>query len=433
MDDFVERRSRVVASGLLLLHPITVKRASNSVVEDVEGRKYIDFTSGVGVLNLGHVHPEVTEEVEKALRDFWHVCAFVANYPGYVALVEKLVQLVPGRFEKKGILFNSGAEATENAVKIARQATKRPYVLAFENSFHGRTYLAMAMTGKYEPYKVDYEPFPAGVEHVPYPYCYRCPFGQTYPGCGFECLDYIRKFFVRTRVPANKIAGIVMEPVQGEGGFVVAPPEYIPELKKFTEENGILFIDDEVQTGFCRTGKFFAVEHFGVEPDLVVLAKALANGLPISAVVGRSSLMENMVPGSLGTTFGGNPIACAAALKVLEIMKRDNMAQRAAVLGERMKRWMDEFYEKYDIVGDVRGLGVMRAFELVKNRKTKEPAVAETSQVIEKARRSGVLLLKAGLYSNVIRFHPPLTIEPELLEKGLEQTEQALKEVVSQR
>lgn len=431
MDSFLERRSRFVSRGLLLSHPVTIARGKNAVVEDVAGNSYIDFTSGVGVTNLGHCHPELVEAAENALRKLWHIAGIVANYPEYVEVVEKLADVTPGRFEKTGVLFNSGAEAVENAVKIARHATKRPYVLAFENSFHGRTYLAMAATGKYEPYKIDYEPFPPMVEHVPYPYCYRCPFGQTFPECGYECLEYIRKFFFKTRVPPHKVACILVEPIQGEGGFVVTPQDYLRELKKLAEENGILFVDDEVQTGFCRTGRFFAVEHFGVEPDITVIGKALANGLPISAVISKKTLTDDMVLGSLGTTFGGNPVACAVAAKVIEIMKRDDMARRAMILGEIIRKRLEEFYERYEIVGDVRGLGVMRAFELVKDRKTKEPAAAETSKLLEKARQKGLLLLKAGLYSNVVRFHPPLTIEEETLEKGLEKTEEALKEVFS--
>ncbi|MEM4642412.1 MAG: aspartate aminotransferase family protein [Candidatus Caldarchaeum sp.] len=431
MDRFLELR-RLVSPGVALVHPITIMRGENAVLMDSEGRRYIDFTSGIGVVNLGHGNPEIGEAVEKALKNLWHLCFMVANYPGYVEVVEKLVETVPGDFEKRGALFNSGAEAVENAVKIARHVAKRPYAVSFENSFHGRTYLAMALTGKYEPYKVDFEPFPSAVEHVPFPYCYRCPFGQSYPGCGLECMDYVKKHFFKTRVPPHKIACFIIEPIQGEGGFVPAPPEYLRELRSVCDEHGIVFIDDEVQTGFCRTGRFYAIEHSGVAPDLVTVGKALANGLPLSAVAGKASLMDNMPPGSLGSTFGGNPVACAAAVKVFEIMKRDDLAGRAMRLGELIAERLGEFFERFELVGDVRGLGVMRAFELVKDRRSKEPAVKETSMILEHARRRGLLLLKAGLYSNVVRLHPPLTIEEELLYKGLDTVEECLKEVSKQ-
>ncbi len=431
VNKFLELR-RLVSPGVTLVHPLTIIRGENAVLIDSEGNNYIDFTSGIGVVNLGHGNPEIGEAVEKALKNPWHLCIMVANYPGYVEVVEKLVETIPGDFEKRGILLNSGAEAVENAVKIARHMTKRPYAVSFENSFHGRTYLAMALTGKYEPYKVDFEPFPPAVEHVPFPYCYRCPFGQSYPGCGLECMDYVKKHFFKARVPPHKIACFIIEPVQGEGGFVPAPPEYLRELRNICDENGIVLIDDEVQTGFCRTGRFYAVEHSGVVPDLVTVGKAMANGLPLAGVAGKASLMDGMPPGSLGSTFGGNPVSCAAAVKVFEIMRRENMADRAMRLGEKMGRRLEEFLERFELVGDVRGLGVMRAFELVKDRRSKEPAVKETTALLENARRRGVLLLKAGLYSNVVRFHPPLTIEEETLEKGLDTVEESLKEVSKQ-
>jgi len=307
-------------------------------------------------------------------------------------------------------------------------------VVAYENGFHGRgTYgYALAATGKYKPYKVSLEPMMPGVEFIPYPYCYRCPFKHEYPQCGLACLDYVRKWFTHARVPPERISAFLMEMVQGEGGFVVAPTDYVKELKKFLEEHEILLIDDEVQSGWARTGKMWAIEHYGVEPDIMVTAKAIANGLPLSAIVGKKGIMEKTYPGSFGGTYGGNPVSCAAALKVIEIMLRDKMPERAERLGQIIRKRLNEMYEKYELIGDVRGLGVMQAIELVKDRKTKEPATDEALKVINKAREKGLLLLRAGLYLNVVRLHPPLTIEEELLNKGLDILEESLKEVIKE-
>ncbi|MEM4581827.1 MAG: aspartate aminotransferase family protein, partial [Candidatus Korarchaeum sp.] len=288
---------------------------------------------------------------------------------------------------------------------------------------------ALATTGKYKPYKVGFDPLVPGVELIPYPYCYRCPFKQSYPDCGLACLDYLRNWFSHSRVPPERVAALVIEMVQGEGGFVVAPKDYVKELKGYLEENGILMIDDEVQAGWGRTGRMWAVEHFDVEPDIVATAKAIANGLPLSAVIGRKEVMERTSPGSFGGTYGGNPVACAVALKVIEIMRRERIPERAERLGQVVRKRLSEMGEKYGLIGDVRGLGVMQAIELVKDRKTKEPAADETMKVINKAREKGLLLLRAGIYLNVIRLHPPLTIEEENLMKGLDILEESLREV----
>ncbi|MEM4489258.1 MAG: aspartate aminotransferase family protein, partial [Desulfurococcaceae archaeon] len=299
------------------------------------------------------------------------------------------------------------------------------------NGFHGRgTYgYALSTTGKYHPYKVNLEPFIPGVEFVPYPYCYRCLFKQEYPGCGLACLDYIKTWFTQVRVPLDRVAAFIMEMVQGEGGFVVPPIEYVRELRKLLDENGVLLIDDEVQAGWGRTGKMWAIENFGVEPDIMVTAKAIANGLPLSAIVGRAEIMDKTHPGSFGGTYGGNPVACAVAIKVIEIIQKDNLVERAQRLGNVVRKRLTELHEKYELVGDVRGLGLMQAVELVLNRKTKEPATKETMRVLEKARQKGLLLLRAGLFLNVIRIHPPLTIEEELLNKGLDILEESIREV----
>ncbi|MEM1550284.1 MAG: aspartate aminotransferase family protein [Candidatus Methanomethylicia archaeon] len=430
MDLYLDLRNKFVMGGVSLLHPITVERGVNALLYDVEGKVYIDFTSGIGVTSLGHANPELIEAAMEQLKKLWHICVMIANYKPYVELAEKLVKMAPGKSEKQILFMNSGSEATDNAVKIARQVTGRPYIVSFENSFHGRgSMLALALTGKYKPYKVNLEPFPPGVEFVPYPYCYRCIFGGVYPDCGLACLDYIRKYFIYSRVPPERVAAFIIEVVQGEGGFVVAPMEFIRELKSFLENNGIILIDDEVQAGFGRTGRMWAIEHSGVEPDIMYTAKAIANGLPLSAIIGRREVMEKVNPGTYGGTYGGNPVACAVALKVLEIFERDKIVERAVKLGEIVRKRFEEFRDKFKIVGDVRGLGLMQAIEFVKDGRSKEPAISEVAKILEIARLKGLLLLRAGLYLNVIRVHPPLTIEEEYLIRGLDILEEAIREV----
>ena len=319
-DPLLELRDRFVCKGVSLLHNITIVKGENALLYDTQGRKYIDFTSGIGVTNLGHCHPEVVKAAKEQLEKLWHTCFMVTSYEPYVKLAEKLAEIIPIEGEKQCVLVNSGAEAVENAVKIARQYSKRYYVISLENSFHGRTYLTMTATGKYKPYKISFEPFNPGIELIPAPYCYRCPFGQEYSKCGLTCIEYIKNFFFHTRVPGDKIAAILVEPIQGEGGFIVIPQDYLEELKKIADDNGILLIADEIQTGFGRTGKMFAIEHYKVRPDIVTVAKAIANGLPLSGVVGKKEIMESIAVGSVGGTYGGNPVACAAALKVIDCL-----------------------------------------------------------------------------------------------------------------
>jgi 4-aminobutyrate aminotransferase/(S)-3-amino-2-methylpropionate transaminase len=424
--DDLAARAQYATKGLSLAHPITIERGENALLFDSEGRKYLDFTSGIGVTNLGHCNRELVDAVADQVRKLWHICYMVADYKPYTIVAKELAALAPGSFEKQVLLVNSGAEAVENAIKLARQQSSRYYVLAFENSFHGRTYATMALTGKYEPYKIGFEPFPAGVEFVPYAYCYRCVYKQTYPECGLWCVDYIRRFFFTTRAPSSKIATILAEPIQGEGGFVTPPQGYFKELEKIADENGIILTIDEIQTGFGRTGKVFAIEHWGVEPDMIIVGKGLANGLPLSGVVAKKELMDKVTSGSVGGTYGGNPVACAAAIKAMEIMRRDGIPERAARLGSVMLKRLKEMEEKHEIIGDVRGKGMMLAIELVKNRKTKEPSAEETKMIIEDSRKRGLLLLKAGLYANVIRLHPPITIDEESLTGGLDILESAI-------
>ena len=420
------KRVQYATHGLSLAHPITIERGENALLFDSNGNAYLDFTSGVGVTNLGHCNRELVDAVADQAKKLWHICYMIADYEPYTIVAQELANLAPGKFEKQVLLLNSGAEAVENAVKLARQQSGRYYVVAFENSFHGRTYATMALTGKYEPYKTGFDPFPGGVELVPYAYCYRCVYKQTYPECGLWCVDYLRKFFFATRAPSSRIAMILAEPIQGEGGFITPPAEYFKELKKIADENGIILTIDEIQTGFGRTGKMFGIEHWGIEPDMMIVGKGLTNGLPLSGVVAKKELMDKVPPGSVGGTYGGNPIACAAAIKVMEIMKRDRIPERASRLGLVMLKRLKEMQTNHDIIGDVRGKGIMLAIELVKDPKTKEPSTEETKSILEDSRKRGLLLLKAGLYGNVVRLHPPITIDEDSLNKGLDILESAV-------
>ncbi len=427
LDQYMEFRREFVLPAVYLVHPITIVRGFNERLYDINGKEYIDFTSGIGVTILGHANPELIETAMEALRNLWHTCIHVANYPSYVLLARKLSVKI--RLSEQGMvaLFNSGAEAVENAVKIAKAATRKYYFVSFVGGFHGRTFMSLALTGKYKPYKVGFGPLTSGVVKVQYPYCYRMPVKDEN-----ECVDMVLselESIVDIDLSPDVIAGIIVEPIQGEGGFVVPPRRFLREIEVFARKRSIVFVVDEVQTGYCRTGQFMAYEHYGVLPDIVVLGKAMANGLPLSGVVTAKSLAEKLAEGSIGGTFGGNPIAAAVALKVLDIIERDNLCRRAKELGKIMEERMEEMKSKYRFIGDHRGIGVMRALEFVKNEKTKEPAPNIAKRVLEEARRRGLLLLTAGYYGNVVRMHPPLTISEDSLEKGLDILDKSLAQV----
>ena len=419
---------RSVSPGVPRLHPITVVRGENEFLYDAGGNVFIDFTSGIGVTNLGHVHPELVEAAIEQLKKLWHICIHIADYPPYTELASRLSREIPISGEKLAAFFNSGAEAVENAAKIARQVSGKPYVISFIGGFHGRTLFALAMTGKYKPYKIGFEPLPSNVVRVPYPYCYRLPV-RSEEECTQLVVGIVEQVLTVDLSP-DVTAAIIVEPIQGEGGFIVPPRDFLSELERLTKRNNVYLIVDEIQTGYCRTGRFMAFEHFGVDPDMVALGKAIANGLPLSAVVGRKEILGKVKPGSIGGTYGGNPVAAAVALKVLEIIKRDNLCRRAEHLGKVIAEHLEELSNKYSVIGQHRGLGVMRAIELVKNPQTKEPANALTDRIIKEARKRGLLLLKAGYYSNVIRLHPPLTISEESLLKGLSILDEAIKAVL---
>jgi 4-aminobutyrate aminotransferase/(S)-3-amino-2-methylpropionate transaminase len=424
----IEDRNKFVPPGVYLVQPVSIEKSHGAILEDVDGNTLIDFTSGIGVTSLGHCQEEIVQTICEQAGKLIHSCIHVANYEPYVALAKKLTEVTPGNHAKRTILINSGSEAVENAVKIVRQSTKRPNIISFENSFHGRTYMAMTLTGKWDPYKVGLGPFVPGVYFTPFPYAYRCPWGtDDKEECGKAAIHHIEKSVFKTQVDPDTVGAIIVEPVQGEGGFIDPPKNFLPMLKELCEEHGIQLIVDEVQTGFGRTGKMWAVEHYGVIPDLMTIAKAIASGLPLSAVVAKDELTRDIYPGSLGGTYGGNPIACATGLKVLEIIEREKVVEKSAKLGQKLRKRLDEFYNKYEKIGDVRGLGPMLAMEFVKDRKSKNPDADTSSKIMKTCLQNGLMTLKAGLYNNVIRLHPPLTIEDEYLEKGLDILEAAIK------
>jgi 4-aminobutyrate aminotransferase/(S)-3-amino-2-methylpropionate transaminase len=396
--------------------------ALGATITDVEGKEYIDFASGISVMNVGHGHPRVVAAMKEQLERLVHPAAQVMMPELYIRLAERLGEITPGSHDKKTLLLNSGAEAVENAVKIARAYTGRPAVVSFDNAFHGRTLLAMTLTGKVA-YKRGFGPYAPEVYHAPYPYSYRWP-GDA-KDCGAQSLAALEELF-STTIAAEQVAAVIVEPVQGEGGFIVPPPDFLPALAALCKREGIVFILDEVQTGFGRTGRLFAAEHWDLEPDLMLLAKSLGGGMPISAVVGRSEVMDGPAPGGLGGTFAGNALACAAALAVIDIMTDEKLPQRAQQIGEiaeaRMRRWAEQF----EFIGEVRGLGAMLAMELVLDRVSRAPDSARTNDIIHRCHDQGLVLLKAGLYDNVIRLLTPLVIGEAELERGLDILEASL-------
>jgi 4-aminobutyrate aminotransferase/(S)-3-amino-2-methylpropionate transaminase len=368
---------------------------------------------------VGHSHPKIVAAIKDQAEKFTHTCFMVTPYEVPVTLAQRLCAAVPGNFPKTVMFANSGAEAVENAVKIARYQTQKPAVIAFENGFHGRTLLGMTLTSKVKPYKFGFGPFAPEVYRMPFAYCYRCPLKMDYPSCDLACADLLNDFFV-SHVAAEATAAIIVEPVQGEGGFIVPPKGYFQRLKAICEANHVLFIADEIQTGIGRTGTMFAMEHFGVVADLTTVAKSLAAGMPLSAVVGRKEIMDAVHPSGIGGTYGGNPVACAAALAVMDVFEEEKLINKAEALGKRLKSQLDGFYNEYEIVGDVRGLGPMTAMELVKDRESKTPAPDEAKALVKYCYDRGLILLSCGAYGNVIRLLMPLVITEDQLDKGLE-------------
>ncbi len=427
-----ELRSSYVPQGPFNITPYFVDRAEGAVIRDVEGRELIDFAGGIGVMNVGHSNPKVVAAIKEQAEKYTHTCFHVVMYEPYLRLAEKLCALTPGGFPKRALFANSGAEAVENAVKIARHYTKRPAVIAFEAGFHGRTLLALTLTSKVKPYKLGFGPFAPEVYRMPYAYCYRCPLGLTYPSCEVGCADYLKSFFV-DHVAAESTAAVIVEPVTGEGGFITPPPEYFPKLLDICRQNGIVFIADEIQTGMGRTGKMFAMEHWGIEPDLVTVAKSLAAGLPLSGVIGKAELMEAPQVGGLGGTYGGNPVCCRAALAVLEVFEEEHLLAKAEALGKKIKARFEQLHARFEIIGDVRGLGPMMGLELVRDRETKEPAADEAKALVRLCYEKGLIILSCGNFGNVIRTLMPLVITDQQLEKGLGILEEALHDLTRKK
>jgi 4-aminobutyrate aminotransferase/(S)-3-amino-2-methylpropionate transaminase len=415
--EIIRRRSEAVSASLGMALPAVVTHASGGILLDVDGNQIIDMGSGIAVVNVGNSAPKVVERVQKQVADFTHTCFMIAPYEGYIEVCEALNELTPGNFKKKSALFNSGAEALENAVKIARHYTKRQAVVVFEHGYHGRTNLTMAMTAKNMPYKEGFGPFTPEIYRMPMAYPFR------HEGNIEHALDeVIHK--IEKEIGGKNLAAICIEPIQGEGGFVVPPKGFLPGLAKFAKDNGALFIADEVQTGFARTGQWFACEDEGVEPDLITTAKGIAGGLPLAAVTGRAEIMDEIHPSGLGGTYGGNPIACAAAIGAIETIKSENLINRAKEIGKIMVDALTEMQKKYPVIGEIRGRGAMIAIELVQPG-SKEPNGEIMSKVVKYAQTKGVLFLTAGTYGNVLRFLPPLVISDELVKDAMSVLDEA--------
>jgi len=424
--ELLARRQKAVARGVSSSMNVFAAKADGAIIEDVDGNRYIDFAGGIGVMNIGHVRPEVTAAIAEQAAKYIHTCFSVMMYEPYIELAERIIKIAPGEFPKKAIFFNSGAEAVENAVKIARYATGRPAIIVFDNAFHGRTLMTMSMTARVKPYKHHFGPFASEVYRAPFPYAYRMD--MTPQEASDHCIQELERMFVGEVAP-EQVAAIIIEPVQGEGGFMVTPPGFLRALHALCKKHGILFVADEIQSGFWRTGKMFAVEHDGVAPDLLIIAKSMGAGMPISGVVGRAEIMDAPPPGTLGGTYSGNPVACAAAIAVLDLYEKEDLATRSQQIGEIVTERFLKLQKHYPFIGDVRGLGGMVAMELVQDRASKEPDAHLASDILAAAHQRGLVLIKAGMYDNVIRVLVPLCVTDEQLRQGLDILEEAITAV----
>ncbi len=421
-----ERRNASVARGLSHATPVYVAKSEGATMEDVDGNRFIDFAGGIGCLNTGHRAPEVIQAIQKQAERFLHTCVQVTPYESYVRLAERLNQVTPGHFPKKTLFVNTGAEAVENAVKIARAYTKRPGIIAFEDAFHGRTMMTLALTSKTHPYKAGFQPFPGEVYRIPFGYCYRCSYSLKYPSCDIYCARHLEDTFKRV-VAQEGVAAVIAEPVLGEGGFVVPPPEYFKVLLEVCRKYNVLFIADEIQSGFGRTGSLFACERYGIEPDIIVTAKSLGGGLPLAAITGRAEIMDAPGPGGLGGTFAGNPLSCEAALAVLDLFEQKDFYARAEELGEKFQRRARAWQERWPLIGETRGLGGMQALELVESAETRTPAADDTKKITQYCYEHGVITISAGSYGNVIRLLMPLVISDEQMNEGLDVLEAGIR------
>ena len=424
--ELLKLKEKYISKAVSIGQPVFIDKASGSLFYDVDGNVLIDMGSGIGVTNVGHAPKEVVEAVKKQAAKFIHTCFMVTPYEGYVRLAEKLANVAPHAGLTKSAIFNSGAEAVENSVKISRHFTKKPAAFSFVHSFHGRTMLAMALTSKEMPYKAGFGPLPETYK-VDFAYCYRCPLNLQYPSCGIACADKIDEVWSTPQFQ-GKVACIVGEPIEGEGGFIVPPKEFYAKVTKICKKHSVLYVDDEIQTGAGRTGKMWCIQHWsGVEPDILVSGKGIGGGFPVSACTGRAEAMDSVQVGGLGGTFGGNPVGCAAALAQFEIIEKSipNVAKINAYMTKRLK----EIQKKYPLVGDVRGMGAMMALELVSDQKAKTPAAKETKAIKLAAFKKGMVLLTCGTYDNVIRLHPSMIMPDEVLEQAMDILESSFQEV----
>ncbi|CAB1056151.1 Gamma-aminobutyrate:alpha-ketoglutarate aminotransferase (EC [Olavius sp. associated proteobacterium Delta 1] len=412
-EQLTQLKTQFISDGVGITTTNFIESAQGAILRDVDGREFIDFAGGIAVMNVGHSHPKVVAAIKEQAEKFTHTCFMVNPYEPAVKLAERLCRLTPGDFPKRAVFLNCGAEAVENAVKIARYHTKRPAIIVFENAYHGRTLLTMTMTSKVKPYKFGFGPFA--------PEVYRIPFGDV------AGADQLHDIFIQ-HVNPEAVAAVVAEPVQGEGGFIAPPPDYFQGLVKVCHDNGILFVADEIQSGMGRTGKMFAIEHWGVEPDLVIVAKSLAAGMPLAAVVGKQDIMDSVHSWGLGGTYGGNPVACAAGLAVLDAFEEENMLAKSVALGEKLKARFEKWQKDFSRLGEIRGLGAMLGLEFVKGEK-KEPAADEAKQLAAYCLDQGLLILVCGTYGNVVRVLAPFVITDEQLQKGLSIMEEGLKEI----
>ncbi|TDL74040.1 4-aminobutyrate--2-oxoglutarate transaminase [Rhodococcus qingshengii] len=426
--EILELRKKYVPKGISNNCHSFVKKAHGSLVEDVDGNIFIDFAGAIGTVNVGHSHPRVVRALQEQASQFIHTGFNVMMYESYINLAERLCQLAPGDFNKQTAFFNSGAEAVENAVKIARKYTKRQGIISFTRGFHGRTLMTMTMTSKVKPYKFGFGPFAPEVYKAPYPYVYRRPEGLSEQQYNEMIIEQFETFLLAEVAPET-IAAVVLEPVQGEGGFIVPDKEFVQRVREICTQYGILFVADEIQTGFARTGKYFAIEHFGIVPDLITISKSMGAGVPISGVIGRAEIMDAADVGEIGGTYSGSPLGCRAALTVLDIIESENLNERAQKIGKRATGKMKELAELFDSIGDVRGLGAMCAMEIVKDRHSKTPDKEAVGKIVKVAGERGLMLLSAGLYGNVIRLLMPLTITDEQLEEGLQILEESFEAV----
>jgi len=422
------RREAAIPRGPYHATPLFAAKAEGAVIEDVDGNRFIDFAGGIGCLNMGHRAPRVVSAIREQLEKYLHLCFSVTPYESYIAVAEKLNALAPGKFPKKTFIINTGAEAVENAIKIARAYTKRPAVICFEDAFHGRTLLTMSLTSKTHPYKAGFAPFASDIYRIPFAYAYRGEKGAT----AETFAHHLENAFKRIVAPES-VAAVIAEPVLGEGGFVVPPRDYFRILHDICRKHGIVFIADEVQSGIGRTGKWFASEHFGLEPDLITTAKSLGGGLPIAAVTGRAEMMDAPGVGGLGSTFAGNPLSCVAALAAIETIEKEGLLARSTAIGKRFEERARGWQKKWTLVGDVRGLGAMCAIELVRNPDTREPADTETKEVARYCYEHGLITITAGTYNNIMRILVPLAVSDEQFDEGLGVLEAALTSVVENK